>query len=393
MNIPLKPSTKKALLEKAYSFLQVRDYRIGETVFGPSPPNIFVGRMGYPRVNVGPLVSVVAEPWEVNAEFIDSPDKWSGMDYAQIISMRSSLLRGKKRHGVRSESRMLSDLQETVLSRKSVDLEVKFRNPPRFSMDFSSIVQPMGPSGVVEKLEVVGNTAIPKKIDELIEERLKVREALPEILSSGLDIYYFQKVLSAGVLGGEKRKLVPTRWSITAGDKLIADYFLEQVREFDCVSDYQIYSNEFLYNHFEVLLLPGKWEFEQFEAWAPGTVWTRGENQPTVLAEYEPFEGRSDYAELEGGGYYAGRFGVVEGLHAMRRQARCVVFREIHEEYQVPVGVWQVRQSVRQAMQQPPTKTSSLKEAMELLSKRLRTPIATYFSKSRILGQKKMLDY
>lgn len=393
MFVPASPSTRRALLEKAYSFLgEKRPTKISRVVFGPSPPSIFVGRSGYPRVNIGPLVSVGEEPWEINAQLLDSPSKWHGLDYAQIISMRSSLVRGKKKHGVHSKSRVLCDLQETVVSQKSVDMEVRFSKPLQFSMDFSSYYQPMGPSGSLEKLELAGNPVIPKKVDELSAEGVKVRDAVPEMLGAGFDVYYLQKILSAGILG-EKKKLVPTRWSITAGDKLVADHFLQQVKQFPAINDLLLFSAEFLHNHFEVLLLPGKWEFEQFEAWAPGTVWTKEEKNLVVVVEYEPFEGRSDYAELEGGGYYAGRYGVIEALHKMRRQARCVVFREIGDGYQVPVGVWQVRENVRKAMQNLPTKISSLREAMELLSKRLKIPVLEYFAKSRVLGQKKMMDF
>ncbi len=395
MIVPPKPSTRKALLEKAYSFIGgKRPAKISQTVFGPSPPNIFVGRAGYPQVNVGPLVSASEAPWEVNAQFMDSPAKWYGLDYAQIISMRSSLVRGKKKHAVGGTSRLLSDLQDTVVSQKSVDMEVRFSRPLEFSMDFSSYYQPMGPSGSIEKVQLAGNPVIPKKVDELRAEGVKVRDAVPEMLGAGFDVYYLQKVLSAGILGEkESKKLVPTRWSITAGDKMVADHYLQQVKEFPAINECLLFSAEFLHNHFEVLLLPGAWEFEQFEAWAAGTVWTKGEQNSVVVAEYEPFEGRSDYAELEGGGYYAGRYGVIEGLFKMRRQARCVVFREIGDGYQIPVGVWQVRENVRKAMQNPPTKLSSLREALELLSRRLKIPIKEYFGKSRVLGQKKMLDF
>jgi len=392
MHVGIKPQTRRALMQKAYSFVQPSSLRLSQTVFGPSPPNIFVGRAGYPRVDVGPLVSVAAEPWEVDAEFFDSPSKWYGLDYAKIIGMRSSLVRGKKKHGVKSESKMLTALQETVVSQKSVDLEVKFERPLQFSMDFSSFYQPMGPSGAVEKVSVAGNPSVPKKVDELAQEKVKVRQAVPELLSSGLDVYYLQKVLSAGILGEEK-KLVPTRWSITAGDRMVADHFLESVKQSPCVNEYAIYSSEFLHNHFEVLLLPGRWEFEQFEAWAPGTVWTKGETAPVIMAEYEPYAGRSDYAELEGGGYYAGRLGAAEALHEMGKQARVVIFREIHEEYQIPVGVWQVREQVRQAFKKPPTKCTALKDAFQLLNSRLRLPVSAYYAKSKVLGQKKIFDF
>ena len=111
------------------------------------------------------------------------------------------------------------------------------------------------------------------------------------------------------------------------------------------------------------------------------------------FAEFEPFEGRTKYAELEGGGYYAGRLGVIEALHSMRRQCRAVIFREIGEGYTVPVGVWEVRENARNAMKSRPTKCSSLQEALQLLATRLKRPIPAYVAKSRVLGQKKMTDY
>ena len=134
--------------------------------------------------------------------------------------------------------------------------------------------------------------------------------------------------------------------------------------------------------------MPGMWEFENFESWAPSTPWA--EAAPDIIEEHEPFEGRRGYAELQGGGYYASRLGVIEGLHLMRKQARCVVFREVAEGYIVPMGVWQVRENVRKAMRSTPLKCGSLQEALEVLSTRLRHPISEYVKRSQVLAQKRM---
>ncbi len=358
--------------------------KMSDQIFGPSPPNLFVGEYGYPNVFVGPLVSVDEGS---DAQLLDSPVRWTGLSYEQVIQMRVNLVRGKRLHCVHGQSRYLDEVQDAVLSRTAVDLEVYFAEKPRFGLVFSTQSQPMGPSGLVKSFSLADNPSVPGVVDEVIEEKMLVREAVPELLQHGLDYYYVQKLLSAGVLGRE-RKLVPTKWSITGSDDIIAKHLLSDVRGFPEVSDYLLFSNEFMFNHFEVLLMPGKWEFENFESWEPSTPWA--EQAPGIIEEHEPFEGRSHYAELQGGGYYASRIAVVEALHAMRRQARCIVFREVNSGYQVPAGVWQVRENVRAAVKKQPLACSSLSDALEVLGTRLKSPVQEYVSRSRILAQKRM---
>jgi len=47
-------------------------------------------------------------------------------------------------------------------------------------------------------------------------------------------------------------------------------------------------------------MMPGRWEFEQFEAWAPKTLWTLAYEKPVIQEEYEGFRGRN-YLCHEGG--------------------------------------------------------------------------------------------
>ncbi len=363
-------------------------------VFGPSPPSVFCGWHGYPNVFMGPLIAFDDAGAE-NASFCDNPAQWYGYNFAKIIELRSSLARGMSRQGVKARDGVVGELQAAVLSPKPVDMEVCFDSVPKFSLSFSAVSQPMGPSARMEKLDVVGNASVPRKIGSVVAEGLKVRDALPELMSTGFDYYYLQKLLCAGVLGQkQERKLVPTRWSITAADRMIADMHISVLKGLPELGEVRVYSNEYLYNHFEVLLLPGRWEFEQFEAWAPNTIWTEGQSAPHIAHEYEPFEGRSDYAESEGGGYYAGRFSVAEALATkLKRQARVVVFREIYEGYKLPVGVWSIREGIRRAFEDAPLRFNGVAEALKHLEIKLKYPLASYSSKSSILKQKKLTDF
>ncbi|MBI4360229.1 hypothetical protein HY572_00470 [Candidatus Micrarchaeota archaeon] len=346
--------------------------RLSKTTFGPSPPNVFVGEYGYPSVRAGPLVGL-------DEGVLDAPTDLYGLNYPELLRHRALLARGftvQHVHRTEEEAFWLAAAQ------KPLDVEMQFEKTPRFSLSFSEHVQPMGPSGVLERMRLTENPKVPKKVDALIQEKLKVKDALSELLPR-FDYHYVQKLLSAGILG-QKRKLVPTKWSITATDDMIAKEWLEQIRGFPETGEYRIYSNNYLYNHFEILLLPGAWEFEQFESF---------ENQSNIAHEYEAFEGRTRYAEGEGGGYYAGRFGVAEALFKMKRQARAIVFREVSPKYVVPVGVWEVRENVRHAFTRPPFKTSNFNDAVTELKKRLKQPWSQYLKKSRILTQRKLSQY
>ncbi|MBI5177139.1 hypothetical protein HY995_03570 [Candidatus Micrarchaeota archaeon] len=366
--------------------------------FGPTPPNIFIGEEGYPGVFGGPLLALEGN-WAgsegngaLKAGILDDPTRWSSLSYADLVRMRLQLVRGKKRISVREpDSRFATELQDSVLSTTPVDVEASFSKPPSFSMYFSPVAQPSGPSGMMERMELAGNPSIPAKIDSVIGEKLKVATAVPELLGHGFGYYYLQKLLSAGVLGVQRR-LVPTKWAITATDDIIAKSVLQRVRDLPEVGEFSIYSNTFLSNHFEILLIPGKWEFEQFEAWAPATPWA-AMGEGGIIQEHEPFEGRTTYAENEGGGYYAGRLACAEALDALNRQARVVVFREIGAGYEVPLGVWQVRENVRNAFRNSPAKCATLQEALGVLGSRLERPIRHYVSKSVILSQKRMGEW
>ncbi|MDO8339107.1 MAG: Nre family DNA repair protein [Candidatus Burarchaeum sp.] len=366
-----------------------------EHVFGPTPPNVFVGRVGYPDINWGPLVSVDADS-SASMPILDNPAKWYGMDYGKIVEMQISMVRSKSRLNVSGRTALLEKAQDAVMSVKPVDAEITFAHKPHFNMDFSHFLQPMGSSAPLKDFTICDNPVVPKKVDELIEEKVKASDAASELYDNGRghDVYYLTRLLSAGILGRQgSQKLVPTRWSITAVDDMIAKQMLEKIREAPEISDYQVYSSEFLYNHFEILLMPGRWEFEQFEAWAAGSFWDLGKPVYNIEHEYEPFEGRTAYADQEGGGYYAGRLGVVEALARRGRQARAVIFREIGSEYNVPVGVWTVREASRHAMAGQAKRFTTMNEALAHLSTKLKIPISEYRKRSSILPQTRLSDF
>jgi len=363
--------------------------RLSKDMSGPSP-SVFVGWKGYPDVFVGPMTSLDPE----KAHLLDDPSKWYGLDFDDIIGMRSVLVRSKKREGIHTRNRFIENSQEIALAVKPTEIETEFKKTPSYSVSFSATHQPMGPSGILERLRVTENPKIPRKVDSIVSDELRAVDMATRLYDKDFDVYYLTKVLASGVMGlNENKKIVPTKWSITAIDDMISKDQMKRIREYPSINEFQVYSNEYLYNHFEVLLMPGSWEFEQFEAWAPKTLWTQHSKEPVIQEEHELFKGRTSYAMKEAGGYYAGRIGVTEALDRMKRQARAIIFREISEGYIIPVGVWEVRENVRKAMEKKPGKFTTLKEALQDVNSRLAIPIREYMGRSEILKQRRLNEW
>ncbi|MCD6203333.1 MAG: hypothetical protein J7I99_03115 [Methanophagales archaeon] len=371
--------------------------------FGPST-SVFVGRMGYPSVNAGPMAVLESES-DVSVEKLEKPGEWlaQGLDMAEIIQLRSATLRSKRREHIKSQSKFVSDMSEIAMAQQPVDVELAFKNRPSFKLSFSDVLQPMGASVNVEAMRVTGNPKIEKKVDRIVSDDIKAVEAAQELYNIGMDVYKVSTILSSGALGSrDAQKMVPTRWSITATDDIIFKELAAQFKEYPTVNACYVYESSYMGNHFLILLMPSLFEYENFEAWFPGSFWSDAFSpRPVIIEEYEGYKGRSGYATNEGGGYYAARLAVAEALHRMRRQAGVVVFRQIYPEYSVPLGVWVVRETVRAAFRTRPEKFDTKSEALRYIDSRLhakegmriRLGIKDFEPLSRILRQKRITDF
>jgi hypothetical protein len=132
------------------------------------------------------------------------------------------------------------------------------------------------------------------------------------------------------------------------------------------------------------------------EAWYPGTIWNPGGNSVVLYSDWEGYDGRTTYAEI-GGCYYAARLAVCELLSKERRQATAIVLREAHPGYIMPVGVWQVRENVRNAMRQTPMKFNTLNEALTRIASQFQIPLQRWIAGSKLLQnamfQKRLTQY
>ena len=359
-------------------------------LFGSSPPSVFVGEHGYPKVRIGPLVP----PIEGDTSYLDSPLKWEDKTIKDILYYRSLLVMGETRTdvNVRKSGRILGEIQELAMSVRPVDSEVILKKRPVLRVIPSEFAPPLGPKAELLDFELTENPRIPRKTDYVVSDELKAEEAIMRLYNWGFDEYYIIRLFSAGLLGIEKR-LVPTRWSITAVQDTIGKNLRREILHYPPVNHYEVYFYRFLGNRYAVLLMPESYAFELLEVWLKGSLF--GSERPSVIHDYEDFRGRKEYVKETAGAYHAARLSVLEALRERKRQARAVVFREVTPEYYAPVGVWQIRLGVKKAMGNLIGRFETLNEALEAVKRRLEHPFEEYLERSYILGslaRQKTLD-
>jgi len=338
-------------------FLPAREVR-GTSVYGPSPPSLFVGRVGWPVVSAGPLVP----PGEVvDAATMDDPAAWTKLDLGEVLALRSGLVRGKARVRVHDAARLadpsgaLVASQELAMSSRPAHTELTLSKPVSFALGpvLHGFAAPTGPSVTVRRAVLTENTSVPRRVDAAVADvHASALDAIREMYHGGVSPYHIQRVLSVGLLGRARaRRFVPTRWSVTATDDQIGKVLMPRVRDLQPLGEVELRRADLHGNRFLVVLLPGPWKYEMLEAWMASE---RGVRTSMVLADREGTDGRTTYADSITGAYYAARLAVLEHLLGRRRSATALVLREITDDYYAPAGVWVIREGVRAAMLAPP---------------------------------------
>ena len=366
------------------SMMRTKPLIDGTELDGSSPPGVFVGRFGYPRVFIGPLIP----PLHGDTEILDTPEAWVGRPLDEIVGFRSQLVRGMHRAhvlDVEGGGRVVDLTRELALSTAATDVEAEFSRKPRGRLVLDEDVQPFGPSAPLERFDL-GNYRVDPKLDRASSDTdLRAKPAVLDLYREGVAVSKIQRAFSVGAFGlGKNRRFVPTRWSITAVDDTIGKELRDRAKTHPLINEVRVHEVVGFDDRFLVMLLPRPWRYELIEAWYPNTLWNPLGREIVMFGDHEGFEGRTEYASI-GGCYYAARLAVAEALDRERRQAAAVILRETHPGYLMPVGVWNVREHVREALRRPPRTFASLHEALEFLPSRLDIPVARWIRTSEVL--------
>jgi len=361
---------------------------------GSSPPSVFVGRFGYPKVYVGPMIPPVIG----DTSIMDYPEQWTGLSIDEIVNFRFQLVRGKYLTDVHNfNGRVVELTQEIAMAKTCPDAEVTFKSKPMGRMVLDDEIAPFGPSAKIERLDVSTIKAEQSIEKAYYDGDLKAREAVFRLYAKGLPVSQIQKSFSVGLFGLERnRKFVPTRWSITAVDSTLSNILLEETKEYPIINEYRIYETTILDNRWIILLLPREWCFELIEAWYPKTIWNPDGQEIMMVSSHEFYGGRKTYPEI-GGCYFASKLAINELLSRERRQAGALIFREAHAGYILPTGVWLVRESVREALKKEPMKFASLSECLSYVQSKMDIPLKVWLKHSAVLretmNQRRLTDF
>ena len=359
----LKFEAVKKIAETKFKY---RDLGSVSNLNTTSPPSVFIGsKLRYPAVNVGILSPLESDE---NAWVYDNAKYWANNNFSikDVVNLRENLLNSRFKgnvNDVRQEKNKFVEIaQQIALGSKPVDVEIQLKRNIGFNFRKDKIATPQGLSGELKKAKITGNVKIERKVDKVINDDIKAVKGIEYLYKNKFSEYVLSKILSVGVLGLKKdKKLVPTRWSITATDDMIGKKLIEKIKSYKWIENYELFFGEFMGNCYLVMLLPNVWSYELFELYLPGSSWNPG-NKMKASTDFESYGGKKNYASNTAGGYYASRLPILEYLEKEKKQASVLVVRLELPSYWASLGVWVVRESVRKALANKKLEFNDLKE-------------------------------
>jgi hypothetical protein len=348
--LPTAREIKRRIEENWIQFLNANSVKLlSESLSGATPPSVFVGRYGYPKVKLGPMVP----PLHGDTTILDNPEMWLGKSIEEIVNYRLSLVRGISTVDIHNTSgKYVESLQELAMTSESVESELTFEKIPIADIEQEKDIgidtesAPFGPAAPLKTFKISSSLSVDQKLEKAFYDKdLPAAEGIVTLYHDRVEVSRIQRVLSMGMLGFQKnRRLVPTRWSISATDDIISNSLIKEIETFPAIDFFKVHKHIHLGNYYSVILIPDDiWSFEMQEAWYDN------EGNLGVGIDFENANGLSHYPSI-GGAYYAARLAVAEHLFKKRHRAAALILREIRTEYAIPVGVWQIREGIRKAL-------------------------------------------
>jgi DNA repair protein NreA len=386
---------KKRLKRNWYQFINNNSRKFATPVIdGSSPPSIFVGEFGYPHIRIGPMIP----PYHGDTSILDKPELWKGKSLEEIVNYRINLLKGTIIHNVNDISgRYIESLQEMALSKKVVESTVTFEKIPSQYVNKMSLTNneseeiPTIFSAPVRDFKIIPSTADRKIEKKYYDYDSKATDAIIDLYDNNIDISQISKVLSMGMMGRKKnRKLVPTKWSITAADDILSLYLINKIKDNPVLDNNLVFDFNHLENYYSVVFIPDDvWSFEMIESWID----TNGRTH--IGSDYESGKKIDHYPSIAGA-YFAARLAVAEYLFKIRKKASVLILREIHPEYFVSLGVWQIREGVRECLKSKAKTLQDFDSALKYAISKTSLSEIEWIKNSSIIRnkkQKRISDY
>lgn len=342
---------KKNLEDSWIQFLNSNASKLRvKNLSGSSPPSVFVGQYGYPKVNVGPMVP----PLHGDTTILDSPEKWIGKNIGEIANYRLSLVRGVCNVNVNTVSeKYVESLQELAMANRPAESDLLFDQIPAIDIEqkknfgFDEDSAPYGLIAPLKTFKTSSSLSVDKRIENAFYDKdMLATQAIAKLYHQGVEVSKINRILSMGMLGIQKnRKLVPTKWSISATDDMISSKLTKEIENHQSIDFFEVYRYAHLGNHYSIILIPHDiWVFEMQEAWIDGN------GNLGMGKDFEDAVGGLNHHPSIAGAFFAARLSISEYLNKINRKAAVLTLREIHPQYVIPVGVWQIREGIREAL-------------------------------------------
>ena len=386
---------KTRLKKNWYEFVNANSKRFTNKVIdGSSPPSLFVGEYGYPHVRVGPMVP----PYHGDTSILDNPELWLGKSLEEIVNYRINLLKGTMIHNVSKISdRYIESLQDLALSKRAVDSTMTFEKTPsqylnEMVLSKSNLEEiPTVFSAPVSEFKIYPSTSDEKIEKKYYDGDLLASDAVVELYENNVDITRIAKVLSIGMLGRKKnRKPVPTKWSITAADDIVSMNLLKKIKDNTVLDCHLVFYFNHLGNYYSIIFIPDDvWNFEMIESWID----TNG--RVHIGSDYESGKNIEHYPSIAGA-YFAARLAAAEYLFKKRKKSSVLILREIHPEYFMSLGVWQIREGIRESLKSKGKTFETFDSALKYGVSKTSLSINEWIKNSSIIRnkkQKRISDY
>jgi DNA repair protein NreA len=390
--VPTAKEIRKKLEDNWIGFVKENSTKLAsETLFGATPPSVFIGKYGYPNVKVGPMIP----PFHGDTTVLDKPEMWLGKNLEDIVNYRLSLVRGVSDISVYATAgRYIESLQELAMASKSAESEAHFEKRPIADIEQVMDLGESAPFGPIAPLKSfkTSSLSVDKRLEDAYYDKdLHAAEAVVDLYQEGVEVSRIHRVLSVGMLGlKNKRRLVPTRWSITATDDIISVSLVKSLVFYPQIDHFEVYKYSHLGNHYSVILIPDDiWSFEMKE------VWFDNNGNIGMGMDFEDARGLDHYPSIAGA-YFAARLGIAEHLSKRRRKAAALSLREIHPDYVMPVGVWQIREGIREALKTQKSEFETFEKALNFACISLSTSKKEWVKGSKIFKlneQRRLTDF
>jgi hypothetical protein len=272
-----------------------------------------------------------------------------------IVGIRARTIRGNSAlHAVSGK------LQEIALSTVPLDVDVAFERPVTFSLNFDGLIAPVGFTGSVKKIDILGNARVERVVDRITSDTdIIATDACVALSESAIDVYQISNLMTAGLLG-KRRRFVPTRWAITAVDDTLSMHLKSEIARYPPVEEIRLFTGEIFGNRIICILVPGDWKYEMIECWGRQSLW--GGEEKVIVQDREGMI-KKGYSPISGA-YYSARLAACEYLRNVQRSARVIIIRSISRYYWAPLGTWVIREAARKAMRNLPVICESLDSAV-----------------------------